>query len=119
MADFVEIDVKSFWWRLEYTLKSQGRTMQWLNSQCNLSDGYFFVMKSKKTIPSIHVLARVAEVLDCTIDYLVLGESSKNKGEDFIEKSLISMYRSDPSYKIAFRKMLDEPAIARLIAGNN
>lgn len=91
-------------------LKKQGRTNKDMLSELNMGINTISELSKGKQI-SYYSLAKIADYLDCSVDYL-LGRTDKPKaisGDDFSEheKELITAYRNKPSMQESIDKLLD------------
>lgn len=56
--------------------KSKGITISTLLSTCNLTKSFIYDLERRATSPSCDKMSRIADYLDCSVDYL-LGRTDK------------------------------------------
>jgi len=66
---------KDFWDRVVRSLR--GRNQQWLCEMLGITSGTFSTWKTKGRIPRADAVAKIAELLEVTVEWLVTGESDQ------------------------------------------
>ena len=72
-----------------------------LLEDCNINKGLIYDLEHKQSFPSCDKLARIADYLDCSVDYL-LGRTNQEKfsGESYTlspdEQTLVNTFRKLP-----------------------
>ena len=99
-----------FYDRLQAVCKEKGVTVTKMLNDLSLSTGSTGNWK-KGQLPKGDILAKIAEYLNVSIDYIVFGEYNAGLTSD--EERLINVYRSIPDkakYKLLcdFEKMVEE-----------
>ncbi len=51
--------------------KNKNTTIKQLLDECNINKGFIYDLEHKKSYPSCDKLARIADYLDCSVDYLL------------------------------------------------
>ena len=51
--------------------KSKGVTISMLLSNCNLTKSFIYDLEKRATSPSCDKMSRIADYLDCSVDYLL------------------------------------------------
>lgn len=69
----MNIDYTAVGRRISYRRKQLGLTQRAVCEKAGMSDKYLSNAELAKTHPSLQVLVNLAEVLDTTLDFLVLG----------------------------------------------
>lgn len=111
-----DIDIASFWRRIDRLLVENGMTMNELNEKCRLHGTYLYVIRSRQAIPSIPVLNRIADIFSVSLDWLVNGDDSRYQGETQFESMLLERLRTDSEFKTAIEMVCSSQALVRLIA---
>ena len=57
--------------RIKVTSKSRGISISKLLSDCSLNKNALFTMQSSGYYPRVEALAKIADYLDCSVDYLL------------------------------------------------
>lgn len=111
-ADLKREAAALFWENLEERRNRLGIQMSALSERCGMAWHYLTMCKAKKRIPSREVVSKLADILECTTDYLYRGKTSAvglYTGNDIDE-----MTRS--SLEIAvIEKMRKSPTFLKLI----
>lgn len=99
-----------FYVRLQQLCKQKGTTISGMLKTLNLSTGSTGNWK-KGQLPKGDVLAKIANYLDTSIDYIVFGEFRNNLTENEIK--LIQLYQKTPErakYKVTcdFERIVNE-----------
>lgn len=113
-----DIDVGAFWYRLDRLLAERGMTMSELNEKCRLKGTYLYVIRSRRTTPSIPVLNRIAEIFGTSLDYIVNGNENRLRGETEFEENILNRLRSDSEFRSAVSVLASSDAVVRLINGS-
>ena len=65
--------------RIKFICKSQKKTVSKMLIDCNISKSLIYDMEKRNMSPSCDKLARIADYLDCSVDYL-LGRTDEQTG---------------------------------------
>ena len=101
-----------FWQRVSDLAEERQINLRQLAERLGLSRTYFYVSRGRNIIPSWYVVAKVAEYLGCSIDYLVNPEiESSTEGASARAKhiSFIASRMSDPKYDAVITRLATCP----------
>ncbi len=93
--------------RIKMLSKEKGITVNQLLSQAGL--GRNTMSNFKTSMPKVDTLTKIADCLDCSLDYLSGRASTPNGSIDDLpqkEKRLISAYRNQPDIQLAVDRLL-------------
>lgn len=79
--------------KINYILKEKQLSQKDMLESCNLSKNAISSMLSRGSMLRADNLARIADYLDCSIDYL-MGRTSSLKGRNSFSSDLISKFNS-------------------------
>lgn len=57
-----------------------GMSQEQLAFECNLSVPYISMVENGKKSISLHALLQIADVMECTLDWIIYGEEGKTTG---------------------------------------
>ena len=69
--------------KIKETAKLKGITVKQLLENCNINKGFIYDLEKQNKTPSVDKILRIADYLDCSVDYL-LGRTDVvevNKGD--------------------------------------
>lgn len=69
--------------KIKYVCKNKGLTITSVLSECNISKSFIYDLERRSASPSCEKVSRIADYLDCSVDYL-LGRT------DIAERNLTS-----------------------------
>ena len=98
--------------KIKQVAKSQKTSVNKMLIDCGLNKNSLYTMQSSGYLPRTETLAKIADYLDCSVDYL-LGRSDNPKGIlpdaglSDTEKKIIEMYRNKKNLQQAVKKLLD------------
>lgn len=108
-------EYEKFWNRLDNLIEKKGTTKTALQAQLKMNSSYLFVTKSRKSIPSVAVISKLADALDTTVDYLINGTGTPIKSDDILESVVLMKFRSDSEFRKAVEILLENRAIVRIV----
>lgn len=92
-----KIDVDAFWERIDHLVDIHEMTLNDLQTMIGKTGTYLYVARCHKSLPSVALIAKMADTLNCTVDYLI-GRISITSDDPELDE-VIDMWRFDPSFK--------------------
>ena len=83
------VNTNIFWYRIDLLRESKGLTLIDLQERIGFRGAYIYSMKSRNIIPSLDAVWKIADVLGCSIDYLIGRDDipkHKSENEEEIQK---------------------------------
>jgi len=99
--------------RIKAYARSKGILLKDLLEDCSLNKNFLFTMQARKSWPSVHSIAKVADYLNCTVDYL-LGNTDAPNAVPSAEG--IELTRSEEEIIKLFRQMDKEQGMRAILA---
>lgn len=65
---YTSSDIASF---LKIVIQEKNITIKQLLEDCKINKGFIYDLEHKKAFPSVDKVARIADYLDCSVDYLL------------------------------------------------
>lgn len=92
------IDINGVWNRIDRLRKRKGLSLMDLQNHLTKNGNYIYTARSKGCLPSIDNLCKIADILDCSVDYLLGREQPKMKNNEVdlyeVEKIVIRALRN-------------------------
>lgn len=99
-----KIDIDAFWERVDHLRDIMGVSVIELQERMGKTGTYLYVARYQKSLPSVELIARMADAFGCTVDYLI-GHVAQTSNDPELDE-VIEMWRNDPNFKLMVRPIV-------------